>query len=468
MRLLLLFALFCSINLFAQEKNRAFADKEDGRWPSKNIPVCWENPTPANQKYRTMVQNAVRDSWQKEGAVDFSCWCPCQANSKGVRIKIEDTEEGPYTLGLGAKMNGVKNGMVLNFTFENWSPKAGASREVLLNKQEFYIKAIAIHEFGHALGFAHEQNRSDCKFANCDNKEQGAEGDWLITPCDPNSVMNYCNPKYANGGMLSKQDVIGLRALYGPRATKAPVENAPLDASSIELYHNAHPDPSDENYFNVDLYVSGQDFAMEQIDSVKYYLPKSFDNDEVTTTDVDNNFKLEMNVHAECTIEVEVFFKGGEKKSLEHYIDFDNELDANGNPVTSETATHNTSYGSQTTYSSYTSDNDDIHTKQRRSSDQHTYPFIVKSEYWLNESNNMYQFWIYVDNDDENFENIQKVTYKLGNNPAADSEDDTEDFTVEFYAKDCGLVTVQIEHEVNGQLVKTDYTYDLCKALELK
>ena len=82
---------------------------------------------------------------------------------------------------------------------------------------------IAIHEFGHVLGFAHEQNypgsNAEWDFpSNCASRQEfggqtpGEElynNDW-----DLDSVMNYCNPHYG-GPKLSKLDAGGMRKAYG-------------------------------------------------------------------------------------------------------------------------------------------------------------------------------------------------------------------------------------------------------------
>jgi hypothetical protein len=176
------------------------------------IPVCWETAGFASQK--ETVRIAVRTTWEYAAIVRFTGWGTCAGNPRGIRIKLAD--ETPHTQGLGRSLDGDRSGMVLNFTFSKWTGAVDANKKpiphcALAANYDGCIKKHAVHEFGHALGLAHEHNRLDSPI-NCEDAEQGSNGDLELGNFDWSSVMNYCGP---NNGVLSATDKARIADLYG-------------------------------------------------------------------------------------------------------------------------------------------------------------------------------------------------------------------------------------------------------------
>jgi len=221
--------LLLQANLYASASQllapEGYADKS-AIWTSPYISVCWEPGADAFATERGWVEESVRNHIQNVSSLRFLGWGDCKPDTMGIRVRIAD--EWPRS---AVGQQWVRNAsdpthllrdvfgrpqqrptnMILNFSFQNEFTECASQRE-------HCIRAIAVHEFLHAVGFLHEQLRSDadpaCKARYARQKDFEGYQPLPVGEYDPDSHMNYCANMYRRPIRLSSGDVKVLEYFY--------------------------------------------------------------------------------------------------------------------------------------------------------------------------------------------------------------------------------------------------------------
>lgn len=227
-------------------------------WKTSKIPVCWLNPeSDPNGSGRKLVIKAIEESWAKHIGKNFEWNVVCQpidqVSAPEIRILI-DPAPSRSSSSIGTYSWIYSNG--------NWKFPDSSRHDLLTPNQEWQtytmylsfgdyyglgpqgLRYTAIHEFGHALGFLHEQTALDVPESCLENLSRlgssrdepqrvkdfyGSYGIYY-TRYDEDSVMNYCRSDLF-ADRLSKGDM-NLARRYYPMPDYV-VANTPSDYYSI-------------------------------------------------------------------------------------------------------------------------------------------------------------------------------------------------------------------------------------------
>ena len=193
-----------------------------------SIPVCWE--TVGYNREKAIIKEAVSGTWEWFANVRFNGWGACptgdgifgSGSDKQVRIRITAQDDsnlgssGSARVGMAALSTANDNDPGVNLSF---APNGTADQG--------RVEYVGVHEFGHVLGFVHEQDTPGNVEGPAHCESSGNEPNATsITPYDRDSIMNYCNRDGNTKGNLTDTDIRGVQAVYGVRYPNTAARNS--------------------------------------------------------------------------------------------------------------------------------------------------------------------------------------------------------------------------------------------------
>lgn len=201
-------------------------------WPNGVVRVCLvpSAATPSNEleQVRTRIRQTLTDGWGRAANLDF--WdfnnCPTPLPTNTVAITFDTSVQNQSDIGM-------RSGQT-NFVNFQWNQNFSLAPD----------RDLILHEFGHTLGFVHEQARPGYTPVNSScPAEASASGDAKGTPLDPDSIMIHTGSCVVPASGLSPWDIVGIQNAYGRKKQGSIVG---MNSQCVDIPNGTNP-PSGQN-----------------------------------------------------------------------------------------------------------------------------------------------------------------------------------------------------------------------------